>query len=57
MATFRTRLLLVGATVLNGLLAGGIIDRVIVGGPAWHDLGAGAWAEYMLFRCALTLYA
>jgi hypothetical protein len=46
MATFRTRLLLVGATVLNGILAGGIVDRVIVGGPAWHDLGTGAWAEY-----------
>jgi hypothetical protein len=46
MATFRTRLLLLGATVLNGILAGGIVDRVILGGPAWRDLGAGAWAEY-----------
>jgi len=46
MATFRTRLLLVGATILNGILAGGIVDRVIVGGPAWRDLGAGTWAEY-----------
>jgi hypothetical protein len=36
----------VGATILNGILVGGIVDRVIVGGPAWRNLGAGAWAEY-----------
>jgi hypothetical protein len=27
-------------------LAGGIVDRVIVGGPAWHELGADAWVQY-----------
>jgi hypothetical protein len=27
-------------------LAGGAVDRVVVGGPAWHQLGAEAWAEY-----------
>jgi hypothetical protein len=34
------------ATLVSGILAGGIIDRVIVGGPAWHELGAEAWVEY-----------
>ena len=34
------------ATVLSGVLAAGIIDRVIVGGPAWRELGAAAWAQY-----------
>jgi hypothetical protein len=42
----RTRFLLVGATLISGLLVGGIVDRVIVGGPAWHKLGADAWAQY-----------
>jgi len=39
-------MLLAAATLVSGLLAGGVVDRVVVGGPAWHDLGAGAWAEY-----------
>jgi len=34
------------ATFLSGILAGGAVDRVIVGGPAWHALGAPAWAQY-----------
>lgn len=46
MATMRTRLLLAGATLLSGILAGGVIDRVIVGGPAWRELGAEAWVHY-----------
>ena len=46
MSHARTRLLLVAATVLGGILAGGVIDRVVVGGHAWHQLGAEAWAQY-----------
>jgi hypothetical protein len=42
----RTRLLLLAATFLGGILAGTSVDRVIVGGPAWHELGAAAWLEY-----------
>lgn len=42
----RTRLLLIAATFLGGILAGTAVDRVIVGGPAWHALGAAAWLEY-----------
>lgn len=42
----RTRLLLLAATFVAGILAGGIIDRVLVGGPAWHELGASAWMQY-----------
>ena len=46
MASLRTQLLLVAATLLTGLLAGGVVDRAIVGGPAWQELGAQAWAQY-----------
>jgi hypothetical protein len=46
MAHERTRFLLMAATIVNGVLAGGIIDRVLVGGPAWRQLGAQAWAQY-----------
>jgi hypothetical protein len=42
----RTRLLLVAATVVSGVLAGGIVDRMIVGGPAWHELGSDTWVQY-----------
>jgi hypothetical protein len=42
----RTRVLLVAATLISGVLAGGIVDRAIVGGPAWHELGADAWMQY-----------
>lgn len=41
-----TRFLLIAATLLGGALAGGVLDRVIVGGPAWHTLGADAWVSY-----------
>ncbi len=46
MADTRTRILLFAATLLSGVLAGAAIDRVIVGGPAWHELGAEAWVQY-----------
>jgi hypothetical protein len=46
MPSTRTRVLLAAATLLNGILAGGVIDRVVIGGPAWHELGAQAWAAY-----------
>ena len=42
----RTRLLLAAATLMSGILAGGVVDRVVVGGPAWQELGAEAWAAY-----------
>lgn len=42
----RTRFLLLAATVVTGVLAGGVVDRVIVGGPAWHELGTYAWMQY-----------
>ena len=42
----RTRLLLVAATVVSGILAGGVFDRAVVGGPAWHELGAEAWVQF-----------
>jgi hypothetical protein len=35
-----------GRYLLTGILAGGVVDRVIVGGPAWHELGEQAWAQY-----------
>jgi hypothetical protein len=34
MASTLTRVLLAAATFLTGILAGGAVDRVIVGGPA-----------------------
>jgi hypothetical protein len=46
MPSTRTRLLLAAATLLSGILAGSVVDRVVVGGPAWHELGAEAWAAY-----------
>jgi len=46
MASTRTLILLAAATFLSGILAGGAVDRVIVGGPAWHELGAQGWAQY-----------
>jgi hypothetical protein len=42
----RTQLLVAAATLLSGVLAGGIIDRVIVGGPAWRELGGESWAQF-----------
>jgi len=46
LASARTRVLLAAATFLSGILAGGAVDRAIVGGPAWHALGASVWAQY-----------
>ena len=46
MTSVRTRLLLIAATLLSGVLAGGVVDRVVVGGAAWHVLGAEAWVQY-----------
>jgi hypothetical protein len=41
-----TRFLLVAATVLSGLLAGGNVDRAFVAMPAWEQVGVPAWAEF-----------
>jgi hypothetical protein len=46
MTSARTRILLAAATLVGGILAGGIIDRAFVGGPAWHQLGIDAWVQY-----------
>jgi hypothetical protein len=46
MISARTRALLIAATVLSGLLAGGNLDRAIVAMPAWQQVGAPAWAEF-----------
>jgi hypothetical protein len=46
MISARTRALLIAATVLSGLLAGGNVDRAIVAMPAWEQVGAAAWAEF-----------
>jgi hypothetical protein len=46
MISARTRALLIAATVLSGLLAGGNVDRAIVAMPAWEQVGAPAWAEF-----------
>ena len=46
MPSTRTKVLLAAAALVSGLLAGGVLDRVIVGGPAWNALGAEAWVEY-----------
>ena len=46
MISARTRALLIAATVLSGLLAGGNVDRAIVAMPAWEKVGASAWAAF-----------
>jgi len=46
MASPRTRLSLIAATLLSGLLAGGNVDRAFVAMPAWQNVGASAWAEF-----------
>lgn len=38
--------LIIAATILNGFLAGGNVDRAIVQMPAWRKVGARAWAAY-----------
>ena len=42
----RTWFLVAAAAFLSGILAGTVVDRALVGGPAWHALGAQAWAEF-----------
>ena len=42
----RTRLLLAAATFMSGILAGIVVDRVLVAGPAWHGLGPEVWAQF-----------
>jgi hypothetical protein len=42
----RTRLLVAAATFMCGILAGAVVDRALVGGPAWHALGPEAWAQF-----------
>ena len=42
----RILILIVGATLLDGILAGGDIDRWVVGMPAWRTVGVVAWANY-----------
>jgi hypothetical protein len=42
----RTRSLLAAATFVSGILAGTVIDRALIGGPAWHALGAEAWMQF-----------
>jgi hypothetical protein len=42
----RILILIIGATLLDGILAGGDIDRWVVGMPAWHTVGVVAWANY-----------
>src|SRR5437762_13421419 len=37
---------IVSATLANGLLAGGDIDRWLVGMPAWQSVGVLGWANY-----------
>ena len=38
--------LILGAAILDGFLAGGNVDRIIVQMPAWRRVGVRAWAEY-----------
>ncbi len=47
MATsLRTRGLALAASAVGGLLAGGNVDRLVVGFPAWRRVGTRAWADY-----------
>jgi hypothetical protein len=45
-APARTGLLVAAATFASGILAGTVVDRALVGGPAWRALGAEAWEEF-----------
>jgi hypothetical protein len=38
--------LIIAATILNGLLAGGNVDRALVAMPAWHQTGLTGWADF-----------
>ena len=46
MTSITTYGLITAATIFNGVLAGGNIDRALVQMPAWRKVGARAWAEY-----------
>lgn len=46
MASATTRILLILATLIAGLLAGSNVDRAFVAMPAWQQIGALAWAEF-----------
>jgi hypothetical protein len=39
-------ILIVGATLADGILAGGDVDRWLVGMPAWQTVGVVGWANY-----------
>jgi hypothetical protein len=41
-----TRFVLLLAILFSGALAGGNIDRALVGMPAWQQVGAVAWADF-----------
>jgi hypothetical protein len=41
-----TAILLIAATLFNGLMAGVTADRGLVGWPAWKHVGRVAWATY-----------
>jgi hypothetical protein len=42
----RTFILLIAATFVGGLLAGGNVDRAFVAMPAWEQIGAIAWGQF-----------
>jgi hypothetical protein len=46
MTSIATCGLITAATIFNGVLAGGNIDRALVQMPAWRKVGARAWAAY-----------
>ena len=46
MTSRTTRIALILATLVSGLLAGFNLDRALVAMPAWNAVGAVAWAEF-----------
>jgi hypothetical protein len=46
MTSSLTRRLIVAATALGGILAGGSLDRSAVQLPAWRRVGPVPWATY-----------
>jgi hypothetical protein len=46
MPNARTRFLLAAAVLMSGILAGTVVDRALIAGPAWHAIGAEAWAQF-----------
>jgi hypothetical protein len=45
--SFLTRLFLIAATLLGGLLAGMALDKTLVQLPTWRELGAQSWLGFM----------